>query len=243
MALIRQSNAHAAISSAVRLDLGDLTRQGEAIVAAARAQAERILADARAQRERLIADAHEIGLQRGTEQGIAQGQAQGLAKGREEALASTRERLDALEARWAVALDAFHAARERMLLEAKQDVLRLALDIARIVCKRELAAHPERVVDQLAAVLAIIARSTRLVISVHPDDAPLVRDALPQLALRHAGAEHIELNDDPSLERCSVIATMASGARIDATIRTQLDRIVEALLPAPADPTSTERAP
>jgi valyl-tRNA synthetase len=74
-----------------------------------------------------------------------------------------------------------------------------------------------------------------MAVAVHPDDEPLAREALPELATRLAAAAHVEVASDASLERGSCIARTGSGGMIDASIRTQLGRIVEALLPASHD--------
>lgn len=236
MALIRQANAKTMARDAVVLDLGDLKRQGDEIKARARAEAELIIARARTEREKILAGAAEQGQREGLERGTIEGRRQGQAEGRAEALAQARPQLARLEEAWTKALADFQQQREDMLAAARTEVLRLALEIARLVTRREVQAHPEVVVDQVAAVLALLSRPSRLVISIHPDDQVLVVDALPALSQRFPAATHIELACDPALERGSCIARsgadgQSSGGEIDASIATQLARIVETLLP------------
>jgi flagellar biosynthesis/type III secretory pathway protein FliH len=231
MALIRQSLANTVARDAVVLDLGDLVRQGEALKAKARAEADRIVAEAKAERARLVAGAAEEGRKEGLARGLEEGRRQGEASGRAEALAAAAEALKKLDARWSAALAEFEGARETMLLGARQDVLRLALAAAEMVTKRAIALRPEAAADQLAAVLGLIMRPTRLTVSVHPDDAALVREALPGLTERFAAAAHAEVAADAGLERGSCVARTGTGGVIDASVRTQLERIVEALLP------------
>jgi flagellar biosynthesis/type III secretory pathway protein FliH len=144
-----------------------------------------------------------------------------------------RERLAKVEAGWQASLAAFDAARDRMLLEARQDVLRLAVLIGEMVTKRALAIEPGRVADQLEAVLATLAKPSRLTIAVNPDDQDLVRQALPGLSEKYAAAVHVEITTDASLARGSCVARTGGGGIIDASIATQLERIVETLMPAP----------
>lgn len=236
MALIRQAAANTAAREAVVLDLGDLAAQGELLKARARAEADRILAAARDQREKLVRDGAADGRREGLARGVEEGRKQGAEAGRKEALAAHGERLKTLEASWGAALAAFEADRDRMLVEARQDVVRLAAAIGELVTKRALALEPGRVTDQLAAVLALLARPTRLVVAVHPDDEPIVRESLPGLAARIGAAAHVELVADTTLERGSCVARSGAGGEIDASIRTQLERISEVLLPAGAAP-------
>lgn len=235
MALIRKSVAETLSREAIVLDLGDLVRQGEQIKARARAEADRILAEAQAERQRLIADAAEVGRQEGFARGVEEGRKQGEAAGRDAALGEWREKLIALESGWTQALAAFESERERMLLEAKQDIVELAATVARLVTKRAVTLDPGSVADQVAAVLALLTRPTRVVLAVNPADAPIVREALPSLAQRFTAAAHVEIATDEQVSRGGCIARTAGGT-IDATIDTQLERIAEALLPGPPQP-------
>lgn len=231
MALIRQSLAQTVARDAIVLDLGDLVKQGEQLKARARAQADQILAEARAERERLIKGAAEEGRRQGLAQGMEEGKKQGEAAGRQAGLAETRERLAKLESAWGAALEGFSAERDGMLLEARQDVLRLALLAAELVTKRAVVSRPETVVDQLGAILALLVRPTRLVIRVHPDDLVMAKEAMPGLAERYSAAGHVEIVGDAELGRGSAVAKTAGGGSIDASIRTQLERVVAMLMP------------
>ena len=243
MALIRQSSGATLARDAIVLDLGDLSRQGEQLRARARAEGDRIIAEARAERERLITGAAEEGRQAGLAQGLGEGRQQGAVQGKEAALAERRERLATLEASWSAALGVFDAERDQMLLQARQDVLRLAAVVAELVTKRAVALEPGRVADQLGAVLAVLARPTRLVVSVHPDDQELAREALPALCEKYSAATNVEIMPDPSLSRGSCVATTGTGGVVDASVRTQLERIVELLLPGnEAGPATAEEA-
>jgi flagellar biosynthesis/type III secretory pathway protein FliH len=231
MALIRHSAAQTLARDAVVLDLGDLVRQGETIKAKARAEADQILAAAKAERDRLVAGAAEDGRAQGFARGQEEGRKQGQEAGRLAALAEFREKLATLDKGWTAGLGAFGAERERMLLEAKTDVVRLAATVAELVTKRIVELKPEVVSDQVGAVLSLLTRPTRLTLAVNPDDEPLVREALPGLCQRFAAAAHVEITGDASVGRGGCLARTSGGGVIDATVRTQLERIAETLLP------------
>jgi flagellar biosynthesis/type III secretory pathway protein FliH len=240
MALIRHSNAATMARDAVVLDLGDLRRQGEIIKLRAREEAEAILAEARAERERLLGTAAEEGRAAGVAKGIEEGRKKGEDAGRAGAMTEFKRRLEALESGWSAALAGFESAREQMLMEARHEVVAVALRIGELVTKRALAATPDAAVDQVEALLRLLTRPMRAVLRVHPDDRAVVEAALPALAERIAAAQHVELVTDTALSHGSCVLRAAGGGEIDATIETQLARFAAALA---ADPAGEGAAP
>lgn len=231
MAVIRRADAEQFARDAVVLDLGRLEAQGEALVVMARKRAEQIVAEARAERERLIADAAAVGHEEGLATGRVMGLEQGRAEGHAEALAEAGKQIAALEAAWSAALDEFIAARADMLGDAREDLVRLACEIARRVTGRTVEQHPEVVAEQLADVLGVVVQSTTLRVRVHPDDEPFVTEALPVLRARFTSAAAIELVMDAGIGRGSCIADTERRGTIDASIQTKLERLIDAIMP------------
>lgn len=231
MGLIKRAQFDPTREVGVPLDLGDLRRQGDEIRRLAQEEAERVLAEAHAERKRIVANAAQDGHAEGHAKGLEEGRAEGREQGRAEALEQTRADLSALSSKWAEALTLFEDDRSEMLISARQDVLRLALMLAEKVIKRRVESDQRVVLDQIASVLSMISAPTRLTIRVHPSDGELARDALPDMMARCANAQHIEIVEDLSLERGSCIARTPAGGEFDASVRAQLDRIVEELMP------------
>jgi flagellar assembly protein FliH len=239
MALIRNSNAASIARDAIVLDLGDLREQGERLVRSARAEAERIVAEARAERLRIIQGADEQGRAEGYGKGLEEGRAEGREQAAEAALVEHRERLSKLEQSWTAALGEFASRREDLVQGALRDVVRLAVTIAERVTKRTIELNPALVESQLAAVLAVVVRPTELVVRINPDDRAVLTAALPVLMASMPAIRHVELVDDPGVERGGCVASTradassgdAGGGEIDARISTQLSRLVETLMP------------
>jgi flagellar assembly protein FliH len=238
MALIKRANLSDLSSEAIVLDLGDLARQGDAILSRAKARAEQLLRDAEAERVRLISGAAEEGRAAGFAQGIEEGRREGVKQGEATALAERREALAVLEQRWIELLESFSADRDRLVGDARRDVLTLACRIARMVTHRAIACDPAIVADQVGAVLELVMRPSRVMLGVHPADRVLVEAALPGLSKRFANATHIEIMDREDVARGSCVAALVDagpggtpGGDVDASIDAQLDRIVSALLP------------
>ncbi len=242
MGLIKAAQTGELLRQAVVLDLGDLRRQGEEIIAAARRQAEAIVLEARAERERLLAGAREAGRVEGLAEGLAQGHREGVEQGRSAALEERRAELARLESAWAEELGALCARREAMLEAARRDLLRLACLMSERITKRRIETDPRVAAAQMDAVLALVMRPTRLLIRVHPEDRGVVTEALPELVRTHAGVferagtDHVDLVDDPTVGRGGVVVRLATsgdgvpGGEIDASISAQVDRIVEAVM-------------
>jgi flagellar biosynthesis/type III secretory pathway protein FliH len=236
MAVIKRVDLERVGHQALVLNLGDIAAHGERQVAAARAEATAIVAAAKAERERLIADARRLGHEEGRKAGHAEGVARGRTEGHAAALAEGRERHQAIEASWAKGLDAFLAERDAMLDAAKLDLLKLAIAATQRITKRRLEVDPTLVADQMAAAIAEAARGTGLVVRVAPEDLEFARQALPGIVRRLGGGVGAEVREDAALTRGSCVVSMAGGGVVDASIRTQMKRVAEALLPGEEAP-------
>jgi flagellar assembly protein FliH len=189
----------------------------------------------------MVAGARDEGYAAGHAQGLEKGVRDGLSMGQQKAMAEWGERLASVQASWAAALDGFVHEREQLLAAARIDVLRLALSIAERVTRRTIETDTAIVQEQIARVLEMLSRPTRIKIRINPEDEPASRAALPGLMQRYAAAEHVEVVVDSSLQRGSCVASSAGG-ELDASISTMLDRIARSVLPCDVAPVDTRLA-
>lgn len=229
MALIRQAKAQAFVKDAIVLNLGDLAQQAQRLRESANAQAKEIIDAAHRERARILAGAKEEGIQQGLVEGRRAGMEEGRAQGHQQALADGKEQLARLELAWAAALNEFELQRTELVQGGASAVLELVLEIARRVVKGHIEAHPEAVVKQVEAALALAMTKGRAVIRLHPLDAPLARTALPRLTGALESGSDTLVEEDATLERGSCVVRASSGS-VDASIDVQLDRIASALL-------------
>jgi flagellar biosynthesis/type III secretory pathway protein FliH len=230
MPMIRRADAASLTRDAVVLDLGDLARQGQTLLERARQEAARIEAEAQAERDRLIAGASEKGHAEGLERGLAEGHAQGVERGRAEAVEAQAASLETMQRAWAGALDAFEGSRSELRAQAERDVLTLAVRIGERVAKRAVEVDEQAAVGQLTEALELTMRPSRLRVRVSPGDAQTVRAAMPGLSDRLGESASVVVVEDGGLSHGSVVVE-ADETLIDATIETQVGRIVDALLP------------
>ncbi|MBL4810527.1 MAG: hypothetical protein JKY43_10785 [Phycisphaerales bacterium] len=236
MGIIKRADLESYTRDAVPMDLGDLYRQGQAVIAAAQEQAAQVLRQANQDRQKLLDDAAELGKTQGYESGHTKGLQEGLAKGTEQSYAETSAALKMLDEQWAQAIKEWERDRSELLLHARTEVISLAAQIAARVIKRVIDLDPEVVVDQLETVLETLVTPTDIRIRVHPGDMELLKRVLPAMVEECAACNHADLLEDAKLSPGSCVVSTKGGGEIDASIATQLDRVVATLLPAHRGP-------
>jgi flagellar assembly protein FliH len=230
MALIKNAKSDRLVKEAVVLDMGDLARQAERMLAGARSEAAAILASARAEAQQLVDGADARGHSAGFERGMEEGQRSGEAQGREHAKQLWEQKFQEIASTWVGAVNQWESQRAAMLHEAREDVIRFAYAVAHRVVLRLVQSDPTIVQDQLAEALKLASRPAALEILINPDDRALAEESLPGLMSALGACEHSSIKDDPSITRGGCIIATAGG-RVDARIDTQLDRIAAALVP------------
>jgi flagellar assembly protein FliH len=210
-------------------DVGDLRRQAEEMVVTARAEAQKLLDEAQAAAQRVGAEAAPRGEEEGRKRGMDEGRAEGLRQGREEALAKWDAELRQLVASWTAALAAVESGRGEIFAAARDDVLDLGLAIGARIARRQVKADPSVVREHVAEAVAMVAAPGKVAVTVNPADRKLVESVLAEVAARLGDSSHVELCDDPAVERGGCVVTTPRG-RIDATVDKQIERIAEALV-------------
>ena len=175
-----------------------------------------------AELDRLRLEAQQAGETAGHEQGHALGLAQGHAAGLTAAQAQAAQ-MQALAQAFSGALELAHSS-------VADDLLALALDIARQVLGQALATEPQAI---LAVVHELLQAEPSLsgapLLLLHPDDAALVKELLAD-DLKAAGWR---IRLDPHIARGGCRVTAHSGER-DATVQARWERVSAALARHPA---------
>jgi flagellar assembly protein FliH len=98
--------------------------------------------------------------------------------------------------------------------------------------------RPERVADVVRGAIRRAADRSALVARVNPRDLAACRAAVPGIMEEMGGVQRLEVVDDPRVSPGSCLLETSSGD-VDATIESQLGRILEALT-APPDESLVE---
>lgn len=148
-----------------------------------------------------------------------QARAEGLEAGRAEGLAAAR----AEAARLAALVGAMDEALNHIDDAVAEQIVTLAIALARRMVGQTLGNKPEVVVDTVKEALQQLPQND-IQIHLHPDDATLVRE--------HAGSTleqgRHRIVEDPAMARGGCRAE-ATGSEIDATLATRWRRILEGM--------------
>lgn len=161
-------------------------------------------ASAAADTEQLVAAAH----QRGFEEGQAAGR-QSLAG-----------QVEAMQLKLARSIEELAGSRLRYRREAEQDVVALALAVARRILHRELTVEPEALLGLVKAALDKLDARELHRVRVSRGDAAVVRQFFEQMGLPH----RVEVIADASVVPGGVILESSRG-QLDASVETQLSEI------------------
>lgn len=234
MPVIRNQQARHLAPRAIALEMADVHSEAAELLTAARAEVNELLARARAEAEDLRNDilekARQEGERAGHEAGLERGRAEAMEQVLSEALEPHRELLEQLGPAWVEQVARFGEERERLMEDARRELLAFALEIARRVVQRTIEVDETICIDQVGEALALLGRPGSLRLSISPDDREVLERALPGLLEKAHMTEGIELVESDEVSRGGCMVTTVEGT-VDARIETQIARITETLLP------------
>ncbi len=209
--------------------LDDLATEARTVILDARRQAAKILAEARAQAEAscdaAAAKGYAEGLARGQNDGYEEGCRKAQADTRQELAAASTEVIDQLRAIVVELTD----ARAEILHAGRQELLEFALLLAAKIVGRVAVRDISAATENVRKVLELTDHARELRVKVNPGQLKALAENIPELieSLNHTG--RVTLVGDNKISPGGAKVHTAEG-EIDATIKTQLDNVVEALL-------------
>lgn len=175
-------------------------------------------------------EAYAKGQQEGYEKGFAQGHEEGANKGYEEGLKKGYDEnvqlLRTQAAELANILETLSKPLEALDDEVEKELVDLAIAIARQLIRREIKLDPGQVVATVREALNIIPlASQKVTLSLHPDDAELVRSVFVLDEISPAWI----INEDPLITRggCKVDTDIS---HVDATVEKRLAAVIAQVL-------------
>jgi flagellar assembly protein FliH len=110
--------------------------------------------------------------------------------------------------------------RQRLRRETEEDLVRLAVAIARRILRREISTDPEAILGLVKAAFDRIDAREVIRLRAHPEDARTLEASFADLGL----PERIEVIADKKLERGALLIETERG-ELDASVETQLEEI------------------
>lgn len=159
----------------------------------------------------------------GFAEGRAAGYAEGLEAGRAAGYAEGKGHAEDEASRLKSLADGLDEALHAIDNEVAEEIMALAIEMARRMVRITLADHPETVLETVRSALLQLPQG-HAQIHLHPDDMALVRQHLGE-QLTHGGHR---LQEDARLQRgeCRIDG---QGAQVDATLETRWRRVLESI--------------
>ncbi len=227
MGLLKASSAPTGLAT---FSMRDVEDQAKALLLRARQAAERLIAGAQREAAELKRAAHAQGLVEGRRDGLTKGADEGRAAGLKQALEEHRAQLTQAVAALTEAASDLDASRGELEAAALEEVVSLAIAIARRVTKRQALIEPQVLTDNLREAMRLVVGTGAVKVAIHPAQRHTLDSALPALRLDFPRLTHVEVVDDDSVDPggCRIFA---GGGQVEATLGEQLDRVVADLLP------------
>jgi len=221
-------SVHADASRAFEVtEVGDDARE---IVASAKERAETIVAEARSDAEQIRREAHEKGLEEG-KAAVAETLEAQIA---EEIRKSRSREIEHLVKSLTTMIREVNDYRGRLMLDSKEQLISLAVSIARSVIKREVKQSEDVAKLNLEEAIRLSAKRSRLLIRVSEMDMKTLEDVLERQRLVRDEQSAVEFIPSPEIMPGGCLIESASGA-VDARIETQLGEIEKVLIGEDAD--------
>lgn len=167
---------------------------------------------------------HTAGYAEGREQGHGEGYAQGYGEGHAAGQAEGLVEMRTQAARFAALTEHLDSAARGLDQAVADDVLALALEVARQVIRQSLRVRPELLLPVVREALVALPHAERPVLHLNPDDATLVRDQLGE-QLQHAGWRIIE---DMTVQAGSC-KVEAGNSEVEGSLESRWKRTLEAI--------------
>ena len=228
MGLIKSQHAPPTLAA---FSMKDVEDQARALLIAARRKAEQLLVAAQQEGEALKAQARIDGLAQGRREGLEEGMRQGVESGLKQSMAEQSDALRAAVVALNESTQQIEQSRAALEADALQDVVELALAVARRVAKRQGEVDPFVLGENLREAMRLVVHASDVRIGIHPSQRMTFDEALPALSLEFPQLNHVTVIEDATLAPggCRVLTR---GGKIDADLDAQLDRIVADLIPS-----------
>jgi flagellar biosynthesis/type III secretory pathway protein FliH len=227
MGIIKSAEVPVGLSA---FSMKDIEAAARGMLLRARQEAAEILSAARTEAEALRQAAHANGLAEGHAEGLQQGRADGAQSGHAQALAEHGPAMAQLVKSLTATAAQLEQRRDDLQTAALCEVVDLASAIARRITRRQGMIDPAVMLENLKGAMSLAVHAADVRIALHPSQMQTLRRELPNLQLSWPQLKHVELSEDASIVPGGV-RIFTVGGQIDATLDTQLDRIIAELSP------------
>ncbi len=231
------------------IDIEEIKREAERLMAQARADAERVAQEAASDAEQIRANAQQeaeqlgaqaeadaeqakkegyaYGYKAGEEDGYKKGYDDGFGKGKNTGLDETRDSVNMVKE----VIEQLKSYHVQILADAQKDIAKMALGVARKVLQKEIMTDPRTVIGVVKNALAQVSFKKRFVVHVNPLDLEVLKKAGSEVLGVLDNHETIKFKASPQVEAGGCIVQTESGT-VDAQIDRQFQDVEAAVMRA-----------
>lgn len=226
MGLIKSNIAPPTLAA---FSMADIEAQAKAILLRAQQQADQLLAAAQAEGESLKQQMAAQGHAEGKLAGTAQGREEGKKAGEAAAINENKAKLTQLIVALSKAATQLDASRRKLEAEAQNEVVNLAIAVARKVAKNLGESEPAVLEANINDAMKFVIARADVRIALNPAQRHLFVDLLPRIKAAWPTLEHATIVEDPAIVPggCKLLTR---GGEVDADLDHQIDRIARELL-------------
>ncbi len=228
--VLKASEAAGQASRFKRFSFQDVQAEAREITARARTEAEQIVAAARGEAGALREQARAEGFAAGETRGLAEGREAGHAEALAAAKAAFEQSQAMLVSALSTALDNADREKRKLLAAAHNDLIGLALAVAERVVKCVGRLDRDAAVANASEAIDLAGRRSDMVLEVHPEDHDAVKRFAETLLTGDEERRHVRVVSEEEISPGGCRFRSAEGS-VDATLETQIERIVRHLLP------------
>lgn len=196
-------------------------KRAEVIVKEAEASADKIVEEAKASSEKIFLEAKDTGYQEGYRQGYNEGYQFGTNEAKSEA--------EEIKKNADIYIESCRIEAEAYIKSKQEEILQLALAIARQVIHGEVIINPDMAGKIAEDVLSKATDRKHVILKVNPADFSIVKNKKEDLSIYVENPNNLFIIADSSVSQGSIKAETTSGF-IDGDIETQLDMISKLIL-------------
>lgn len=232
-------NFDAEAAGATPFQFEDVRKMAKRILESATQQAKRKIMVAEAHAKEIEQVGYDDGFQKGEKEGYEKGEKDGHAAGDKAARDAFNQRAAPVAPAIESLLTDLESRKVALRSEAEADLLRLSLELARRVVRRELLIDERSIVPVVQDAVALAADRSDLVAHLNPADLAAMEEELPALRAKFTDIGRVQLAADESISRGGV-RLVSKTSEIDMRLEEQFAALERALLGEAVDEVQPE---
>ncbi|WP_418790247.1 FliH/SctL family protein [Phosphitispora sp. TUW77] len=212
-------------------DVGQLKDQAAQILTETEQMVKELLETARLEAEKIIRNAREEALaiiEEGREN-LRKIEEEAYSKGWQEGDEAARKKYEEKLKSADDILEKAHEKKWQVVAGSEEDIVRLAVAVARKVINREIETSPEIVIDMVKLAIRKATDREELTVRVNPDNLDVTINAKDNISQEMKGIRKLKVLADPDIARGGCVVESNNGT-VDARIERQMNEIEQALM-------------